>query len=108
MASSEHKLVEIDATTLSYPEWFFLWAAMGAKPDANLNELTEWRKRSLGMTPAQKHAVFQDGFESLRARGYIVQDTDEHGALLFHAEQPVYKIVGRIISRVTEFKPSLH
>ncbi len=106
MATSEHK--EIDASTLTYPEWFFLWAANGTKPDSNLQESNEWHRRSLGMSQKEKTVVFRQGFEALHARGFIVQDTNADGSLKFdqsNPPQPVWKCVGRIVSRITSFNP---
>lgn len=108
MANSEHKRVEVDASTLTYPEWFFLWAANGLKPDANLKDSHEWHKRSLGMSQKDKQVVFREGFEALMSRGFIVQDKAADGSLLFDQNeppQPVWKCVGRIVSRVQSFNP---
>lgn len=104
MAPTEHKLVEIDASELTYPEWFFLWAAAGAKPDANLKDIGEWRKRSLGLTQAQKLITFREGLEALMARGFIKQERDANGSLVFDAEnKPVYVMAGRVVSRVSAY-----
>lgn len=110
MTTSEHKAapVEIDATELTYPEWFFLWAVAGHKPTANLRDMMEWRNRSLGMTPQAKQRVFHEGMESLAARGFIGMARDKDGNPVMdqsNPPQPVYEIHGRIVSRTTEFKP---
>lgn len=109
MANSEHKRVEVDASTLTYPEWFFLWAANGTKPDANLKDSHEWHKRSLGMSQKDKLVVFREGFEALQARGFIVQDTKPDGSPAFdetkQPPEPIWKCVGRIVSRVQSFSP---
>lgn len=88
--------VEIDATTLTYEEWFFIWAAMGAAPDASLSHIGEWRKRSLGMSPQQKQLTFRLGFESLVQRGAIKQvGTSPDG-------QPEYQHNFKVVSRIRE------
>lgn len=109
MAPAEDiKLVELDAATLSKPEWFFIWAAVGHKPDANLKDMMDWRQQSLGMTQAQKLLLFREGLESLMAKGFISHVRDANGAPVFDGnKQAVFQITGRIISRVTEFKPSI-
>lgn len=98
--------MELDAAELTYEEWFFLWAAFGQKPQAKLTDIAEWNKRSLGMTPQQKQMTVRVGLESLVARGFIVQDRNADGSLAYdHNGQPVYKGVGRIVSRIREAKP---
>lgn len=93
--------LEIDSTTLTYEEWFFIWAAMGFKPDANMKELTEWRQRSLGMTPQQKQLTFRLGFDSLFQRGAIKQvGTSPDG-------QPEYKHNFRVVSRIREVQSAV-
>lgn len=93
--------IEIDSTTLTYEEWFFIWAAVGYKPDANLKDLTEWRQRSLGMPEAQKRTTFRLGFDSLIQRGAIKQvGTDANG-------QPEYQHNFRVVSRVREVQSAV-
>jgi hypothetical protein len=93
--------LEIDATELSYEEWFFVWAAMGQAPDANMSQIGEWRQRSLGMTPHQKQMTFRVGFESLIQRGAIKQvGTAPDG-------QPEYQHNFRVVSRVREVKSAV-
>lgn len=102
----EHTPLELDASELSYEEWFFLWAAFGQKPQASLKDIAEWNKRSLGLTPQQKQVTVRLGLESLVARGFIVQDRDANGSLVYDQQgQPVFKGVGRIVSRIREVKP---
>lgn len=102
----EHKPLELDAADLTYEEWFFLWAAFGQKPEASLKDISEWRKRSLGMTPQQKQVTVRLGLESLIQRGFLVQDRDANGSLVFDQHgQPVFKGVGRIVSRVRSVQP---
>lgn len=110
MTTSEHNAapVEIDATELTFPEWFFLKAAAGHKDDASLRDMMEWRNQSLGMTPVAKQRVFHEGMEALMARGFIRQARDKNGNPVMdqsNPPQPVYEIHGRIVSRTTEFKP---
>ena len=96
--------VEIDATTLSYEEWFFLWAAFGQKPEAKITDIAEWRRRSVGMTPQQKQTTFHIGLDSMIQRGAI-------RVIPTASEQPEYEGNFRIISRVREVKsvvPKLH
>jgi hypothetical protein len=88
--------VELDASTLTYEEWFFVWAAVGYKPDASLKDLSEWRQRSLGMSSRQKDLTFRLGFDSLLQRGAIKQvGTSADG-------QPEYQHNFRIVSRIRE------
>lgn len=99
------KPVEIDATTLSYEEWFFLWAAFGQKPEAKLTDIAEWRRRSVGMTPQQKQMTFHMGLDSMIQRGAIrlIPTTK--------SEQPEYEGNFRIVSRIREAQsvvPKLH
>jgi len=108
MAFPEDKSrVEVDATSLTYPEWFFMWAAFGQKPDANLKDANEWHKRSLGMSQKEKLTVFRDGLTGLMSRGVIAQAKDKDGSPVFDEQnEPVYVGVGRIVSRVTSFSPA--
>lgn len=93
--------IEIDATELTYEEWFFVWAAMGQAPDANMTQVNEWRQRSLGMSPHQKQVTFRLGFESLIQRGAIKQvGTSPDG-------QPEYQHNFRVVSRVREVKSAV-
>lgn len=104
----EHKSLEVDASELSYEEWFFLWGAFGQKPDASLKDIGEWRKRSLGMTPAQQQVTMRLGLEALIQRGFIVHERDASGSLLFDEQgRPVYKGVGRIVSRIRSVQPTV-
>lgn len=102
----EHKPLELDASDLTYEEWFFLWTAFGQKPDASMKDAAEWRKRSLGMTRAQQMVTMRLGLESLLQRGFIVQERDANGSLVYdQTGQPVYKGVGRIVSRIRSVQP---
>ena len=90
----EHKPLELDATTLTYEEWFFIWAAFGQKPDASLKDVGEWSKRSLGMTPQQKQMTFRVGLESLIQRGAVkLGDKTPEGEQEFI---PNFRVVSRI------------
>lgn len=92
----EHKPVEIDATTLSYEEWFFLWAAFGQKAEAKLTDIAEWNRRSAGLTPQQKQMTFRLGLDSMLQRGAIrVVPSSIEG-------EPEYEGNFRIISRIRE------
>jgi hypothetical protein len=109
MAFPEDKSrVEVDASSLTYPEWFFLWAAFGQKPDANLKDANEWHKRSLGMSQKEKLVMFREGLEGLMSRGVIAQAKNKDGSPAFDAvtNQAIYVGVGRIVSRVTGFGPA--
>lgn len=109
MIAPDEKPVEIDAATLTPAEWFFLWAANGVKPDAKQADQLEWHKRSLGMSQARKLLVFREGFESLKGRGFIVQERDASGRPVYdnsEPPQPVFKCLGRIVSRVTAVPPT--
>lgn len=93
--------VELDSTTLTYEEWFFVWAASGTKPEASLKDMTEWRQRSLGMSEAQKRMTFRIGLESLLQRGAIlITGTNENN-------QPVYETNFRIVSRIREVQSAV-
>lgn len=105
-SSPEDKVLELDASELTYEEWFFLWAAFGQKPDASLKAMTEWRTRSMGMSQQQKVVTFRTGLESLLARGFIVQERDKDGRPVTDQQgQPVYVGKGRIVSRLTMAAP---
>lgn len=98
------KNLELDAATLTREEWFFLAAAFGQRPGASRRDISEWHRQALGLPKAQQHVIFKQGLESLIARGFIVQERDQNGSLVFdRTGQPVYKGVGRIVSRVTEY-----
>lgn len=101
----EHAPRDVDASELTYEEWFFLWAAFGQKPEAKLTDAAEWNRRSAGMTPQQKQMTVRLGLESLIARGVIVQDKNADGSLAFDQNsQPIFKGMGRIVSRIRETK----
>lgn len=101
----EAKTLELDATELTRPEWFFLWAAFGLKPDGALKDASEWHKRSFGMTALEKSILVKEGMQSLMARGFIVQETKDGRPVVDANGQPVYKGVGRIVSRIKSVDP---
>ena len=103
----EAKTLELDATELTRAEWFFLWAAFGLKPDGSLKDASEWHKRSFGMTALEKSLLVKEGMQSLLARGFIVPETDKQGRPVLDptTQQPVYKGVGRIVSRMRTVDP---
>jgi hypothetical protein len=107
MLETEHKTdeVDIDASTLTYEEWFFISAAMGHKPDASLTESTDWRKRSLGMTQKEKLTVFRVGLEQLMQRGFVVAEKNSDGSPKMENGQQVYACKGKIISRIKAYTP---
>lgn len=99
------KPIEIDATTLSYEEWFFLWASFGQKTEAKLTDIAEWNRRSAGMTQQQKTLTFRLGLDSMLQRGAVrVVGTTPEG-------QPVYEPNFRVVSRIREVRsvvPTIH
>lgn len=98
--------VDLDASTLSYEEWFFVTAAMGHKPDASMSEVAEWRKRSLGMSQKEKLTVFRVGLERLMSKGFVFAEKNADGSpKLLNGEQ-VYGCRGKIISRIKSYNPN--
>lgn len=106
--SASEPVLELDAAELTYEEWFFLWAAFGQMPGAGMSHVSEWRKRSLGMTALEKQLKFKLGLEALLARGFIVQERDKDGKPKVDptTQQPVYVGVGRIVSHVKSVNPT--
>lgn len=108
MPTPARPLVEIDATELTYEEWFFLWCMQGTRPDAKMHHIAEYQKRVLGMTPQQKQMTLRLGLEALVARGFITYVVDADGNPVKDADgQPVFEAHGRVISRMREAKPTV-
>ena len=99
--------MELDASELTYEEWFFLWAAFAQMPGAGLARISEFRQRALGMSAKEKQLKFRLGMEALMARGFIRQAKDKNGKLLTdpHTQQPIFEGVGRIITRTRTIEP---
>jgi len=98
---------DIDASELSYEEWFTLWAMFGMKPDAKLTDVNEWQRRSMGLPKPQQAALVRQGLAQLIARGALEPEKDAAGNPVIDpaTKQPVWRGVGRIVSRVREHKP---
>lgn len=98
--------MELDASELTYDEWFFVWAVSGTRPNAKPQHIHEWHTRTIGMNEAQKRQCMQRGLESLIGRGFVVPDTDTDGRQLVDPQgQPVFKIAGNIVSRIRDVTP---
>lgn len=99
---------EVLATDISKEEWFFLITAFGMRPEAQMHEVLEYRKQSLGKSRQEQMRLLQVGLERLRARGLVVQDTDANGTPLTDVEgQPIWVGVGRIVSPMKSVGPKL-
>lgn len=98
---------DIDASELSHEEWFTLWAMFGMKPDAKLTDVVEWQRRSMGLSKAQQGAFIRQGIARLIERGAIEPEKDAAGNPVLDPEtkMPIWRGVGRIVSRVREHKP---
>lgn len=108
MTESKTAPLELDASELTYEEWFFLWTAFGQMPGAGLERINEFRKRTLGMSRKEQLVKVRLGLEALMARGFIRQARGKNGALLFDdKQQPVYEGVpgARVVTRTTHVTP---
>jgi len=99
------KRMDIDASTLSFEEWYFVWTVMGTRPDATMKDVQEFSVRTLGKSKAEQKVIVGVGLDSLMRRGFISYELDAMGNPKLNAQQePIYKINGSIVGRVREYK----
>lgn len=94
---------EVDASTLSHEEWFFIMAHKGCAPNALPADASEFRRRVLGMARKEQMAILTQGLESLIARGFVTPDYDAEGQPLRDADGDItYRVTGRLVFRLRE------
>lgn len=100
--------VEVDASELTYEEWFFLWNYFGDNPQSSMQHAMEWKRRSLGVPRAKQAALVEAGSYALLARGVLSYVLDEHGNVVKNAEgKPDVQMTGRIVSRMRHVQPTV-
>lgn len=99
--------LELDASELTPPEWFFLITAFGLRPGADLTAISEYHRVALGKSRKDQMDLVRTGMESLLARGFIRHAKNAQGMPQYDAAgQPVYEGVGRIVRRVRAVNPA--
>lgn len=101
MPTPADQYVEVDASDLTYEEWFFIWNYFGDNPQASMQHALEWKRRSLGIPRVKQAALVEAGIQSLLARGLFTLATDDQGNVIKDAAgKPEVKMSGRIVSRM--------
>lgn len=90
--------VEIEATSLTPEEWFFLHQLYGKVPGARPEHVKAMHESLAGLTTQQAETKFLLGREAFRARGAIVDRVQPDGSVGF-------QFIGRIITRLTRVDP---
>lgn len=100
--------MEVDASELTYEEWFFLWNYFGDNPQASMQHALEWKRRSFGIPRAKQAALVEAGSYALLARGLLDYVRDEQGNIVTDAQgKPQVQMAGRIMSRMRHVQPTV-